>query len=96
MDIIKEIGEVAVVEQLAESCSALAYHASQLAKIMRGENPTAVHEQTAKELTVEKISDTLNCIMLLRANKTIYLDSGIEVERLKHWEKRIKQKKGKV
>lgn len=42
MKIIEEIGEAAMLEQLAEECTELAKAALKMARIIRKENPTPV------------------------------------------------------
>lgn len=47
MKIIEEIGEAAMLEQLAEECTELAKAALKMARIIRKENPTPVTEKDA-------------------------------------------------
>lgn len=47
MKIIEEIGEAAMLEQLAEECTELAKAALKMARIIRKENPTPVTEKEA-------------------------------------------------
>ncbi len=49
MDIIKEIGTAAMLEQLAEECTELGKAALKMARIIRKDNPTPVTIEQAKE-----------------------------------------------
>ena len=49
MKIIEEIGEAAMLEQLAEECTELAKAALKMARIIRKENPTPVTEKMARK-----------------------------------------------
>lgn len=49
MKIIEEIGEAAMLEQLAEECTELAKAALKMARIIRKENPTPVTEKEAMD-----------------------------------------------
>lgn len=48
MKIIEEIGEAAMLEQLAEECTELAKAALKMARIIRKENPTPVTEKSTR------------------------------------------------
>lgn len=93
MDIIKEIGEAAALEQLAEECNELAHAALKLARIIRGENPTPRTADSVREELTEEAGDVLNSIHLLRANKVFFLDEGLAAEKMKRWAERIMEKK---
>lgn len=60
-----KVGEAAVLEQLAEECTELAHAALKAARIIRGENPTPVTMQEAKENLLEEIADLNVCLAVL-------------------------------
>ena len=94
MDIIKEIGEAAALEQLAEECAELGHAALKMARIIRGENPTPRTRAEVLEELSEEANDVLSCIHLLRANKSLYLDEGQAAEKMKRWKWRISEARG--
>ena len=49
INIMEEIGEAAVLEQLAEECTELAKASLKLARILREENPTPVTRDEARD-----------------------------------------------
>lgn len=55
MKIIEEIGEAAMLEQLAEECTELAKAALKMARIIRKENPTPVTEKKPLPISVRNI-----------------------------------------
>ena len=57
MKIIEEIGEAAMLEQLAEECTELAKAALKMARIIRKENPTPVTEKEAIANIREEYTD---------------------------------------
>ena len=62
MDIIKEIGTAAMLEQLAEECAELGKAALKMARIIRKDNPTPVTIEQAKENLCEESVDVITCI----------------------------------
>ena len=58
IDILREIGSAACLEQLAEEASELSKAALKMARIIRGDNPTPVTFETAYNNLVEEITDT--------------------------------------
>lgn len=65
MNIIKEIGMPAVLEQLGEECCELGQAAMKLARKYRNENPTPKTEQECINNLVEEMADVMLCIDLL-------------------------------
>lgn len=51
------VGEAATLEQLAEELTEAAHAALKLARILRGDNPTPVTEEQARESLREEFSD---------------------------------------
>lgn len=51
------IGEEPLLELLGEECSELTQAALKMARVKRGENPTPVTEDKAKENLIEEIAD---------------------------------------
>ena len=51
------IGEEPLMELLGEECSELTHAALKMARVKRGENPTPVTEDKAKENLIEEIAD---------------------------------------
>lgn len=59
MKIIEEIGEAAMLEQLAEECTELAKAALKMARIIRKENPTRLLRK--KPLTISRRNTRMLC-----------------------------------
>jgi hypothetical protein len=93
MDILKEIGEAAALEQLAEECAELGKAALKMARIIRGENPTPRTADSVRDELSEEASDVLGCVHLLRAGKVLFLDEGLTAEKMKRWVQRITEAK---
>ena len=62
MKIIEEIGEAAMLEQLAEECTELAKAALKMARIIRKENPTPVTEKDA----IANIDDAFGALVIAK------------------------------
>lgn len=86
MNILQEIGEPAVLEQLAEECTELAQAALKLARILREENPTPVSRKEARARLVDEKQDVMNCLY-------VHGNVGLNYEKLKRWEDRIREDK---
>ena len=86
MNILQEIGEPAVLEQLAEECTELAQAALKLARILREENPTPVSRKEARDRLVDEKQDVMNCLY-------VHGNVGLNYEKLKRWEDRIREDK---
>lgn len=63
---IEKIGSPAMLEQLAEEATELAYAALKLARIKRGENPTSVLKEDAMDYLIEEYTDVVQCAEELR------------------------------
>lgn len=90
------IGEAAVLEQLAEECAELAQAALKMARIERGDNPTPVTMQKAKENLVEEIADVNVCLNVLGVEVT-FLDESLFftiMGKMCRWDDRL-QERGK-
>lgn len=57
MKIYEEIGEAAMLEQLAEECTELAQAALKLARLERGENPVRSTKEECTAHVLEEIAD---------------------------------------
>ncbi len=82
INIMEEIGEPAVLEQLAEECSELSKAALKLARILREENPTPVTRAEARAALQEEKEDVMNCLY-------VHGNVGLNYEKLQRWEDRI-------
>ena len=82
INIMEEIGEPAVLEQLAEECTELAKAAQKLARILREENPTPVTRAVARAALTEEKEDVMICLY-------VHGNVGLNYEKLEWWEDRI-------
>lgn len=82
VNIMEEIGEAAVLEQLAEECTELAQAALKLARILREENPTPVTREEARAALQEEKGDVMVCLY-------VHGNVGVNYAKLKRWEDRI-------
>lgn len=97
MRFIKECGEPALLEQLAEECTELAKAALKMARKERGENPTPISLFEIIRSVHEEIADVQICIDELFG--TGWLD-GRQIEAIKkakreRWEGRIHERSEK-
>ena len=83
INIMEEIGEPAVLEQLAEECAELSKAALKLARILREENPTPVTRAAARAALTEEKEDVMNCLY-------VHGNVGLNYEKLRRWEDRIR------
>ena len=81
MKIIEEIGEAAMLEQLAEECTELAKAALKMARIIRKENPTPVTEK-------EEYTDVVQCAGEL----SLTVDEEQMARKHERWEKRVRDR----
>lgn len=89
-EIIDKIGEVAILEQLAEECAELTKAALKLSRVIRKENPTPVTVNDAFDNFVEEIGDVR---LLLRVTDFMYdtiQTQDIEEYKLQRWKNRTK------
>lgn len=106
MDIVNEIGEPAVLENLAEECAELAKEALKLSRILRGENPTPAGKAETIGKLIDEMADVLTVFETwkdaMERKYALMVEDEIEdQQRIKsyRWENRIqewkKEKKGK-
>lgn len=89
-EIIDKIGEVAILEQLAEECAELTKAALKLSRVIRKENPTPVTVNDAFDNFVEEIGDVR---LLLRVTDFMYdtiQTQDIEEYKLQRWKNSTK------
>lgn len=94
MEIAKEIGIAAVLEQLAEECAELGHAALKLARITRGENPTPVSKKLALEMLHEEGNDVLLCLEELIEYGALSKDETLQTYKRYRWIDRIKESRG--
>jgi len=92
MDIIKQIGVPALLEQLAEECAELAQAALKLARYLRGENAPAKSRMQLIGDLLEEIADVDNILVLIAC--TEFYDGPsigrIRKNKMARWVRRIK------
>lgn len=88
MKIIEEIGEAAMLEQLAEECTELAKAALKMARIIRKENPTPVTEKEAIANIWEEYTDVVQCAGEL----SLTVDEEQMARKHERWEKRVRDR----
>ena len=89
MDIIKEIGTAAMLEQLAEECTELGKAALKMARIIRKDNPTPVTIEQAKENLCEESGDVITCIEMLESADVLFVDDNERNAKIERWKNRI-------
>ena len=90
MDIIKEIGTAAMLEQLAEECTELGKAALKMARIIRKDNPTPVTIEQSKENLCEESGDVITCIEMLKSADVLFVDDNERNAKIERWKNRIK------
>ncbi len=92
MNIMKEMGEAACLEQLAEEAVELAQAALKMARIRRSESPTETSESEARGALREEIADVLTCIDVIREGDMVPLkDIGDTcLRKRERWELRLR------
>ena len=88
MKIIEEIGEAAMLEQLAEECTELAKAALKMARIIRKENPTPVTEKEAIDNIREEYTDVVQCA----GEFSLTVDEEQMARKHERWEKRVRDR----
>ena len=91
MDIIKEIGTAAMLEQLAEECTELGKAALKMARIIRKDNPTPVTIEQAKENLCEESGDVITCIEMLENADVLFVDTDARNAKIERWKNRIEK-----
>lgn len=94
-EVIRSLGEPALLEQLAEECTELAQAALKLARLERGENPTPKTEEECVKNLLEELADVNLCIWVIETSR------GLDLRRhsnwkLERWTKRIREARGEV
>lgn len=94
-EVIRMIGEPALLEQLAEECSELAQAALKLARLERGENPTPKTEEECVKDLIEELGDVNLCMSVVEANRGILIRC-LSVDKKARWAQRIREARGDV
>lgn len=92
-EVIRSLGEPALLEQLAEECSELAQAALKLARKERGENPTPKTLDECFKAIIEEMADVNLCIWVIETSRglDLRLHSNLKRER---WAQRIREARG--
>ena len=88
MEIVKEIGLPAVLEQLAEECAELSQVALKKARILRNENPTNARLSAVDLNLIEESGDVINCLEVLTYINNPLVDE-MRTKKLTRWVNRI-------
>lgn len=94
-EVIRSLGEPALLEQLAEECSELAQAALKLARKERGENPTPKTEEECVENLLEELGDVNLCMSVIEANRGIHVRC-LSVDKKARWAQRIREARGET
>ena len=96
-EVIRSLGEPALLEQNAEECSELAQAALKLARFERGENPTPKAKIDCEAALMEEIADVHLCLGVISSHFECYnkLDD-IEISKRERWAKRIREARGET
>lgn len=96
-DVIRSLGEPALMEQLAEECSELAQAALKLARKERGENPTPKTLDECFTSLIEEMADVHLCLGVISSHFECYnkLDD-IEISKRERWAQRIREARGET
>lgn len=94
-EVIRTLGEPALLEQLAEECSELAQAALKLARLERGENPTPKTFIECLNALIEEMADVKLCISVIETSRALDV-CWISAEKEKRWAKRILEARGEV
>lgn len=94
-EVIRMLGEPALMEQLAEECSELAQAALKLARKERGENPTPKTLDECFKAIIEEMADVKLCIWVVEASRSFDLRCNCDRKR-ERWAKRIREARGET
>lgn len=94
-EVIRSLGEPALLEQLAEECAELAHAALKLARLERGENPTPKTEEECVENLLEELGDVNLCMSVVEANRGIHIRC-LSVDKKARWSQRIREARGET
>lgn len=93
MNIIDEIGQPAMLEQLAEECCELAQASLKMSRILRGENPTPKTGMQCLESLTEEIADVMTCLEELRGMVDMVRVEAVKDQKRTRWCQRIKKRR---
>lgn len=94
-EVIRTLGEPALLEQLAEECAELAQAALKLARLERGENPTPKTEKECVKDLIEELGDVNLCMSVVEANRGIHIRC-LSVDKKARWAQRIREARGET
>ena len=94
-EVIRTIGEPALLEQLAEECSELAQAALKLARLERGENPTPKTLGECFKDLIAEMADVQLCIWVVEISRGLDLRCHCNWKR-ERWAKRIREARGET
>lgn len=94
-EVIRSLGEPALLEQLAEECSELAQAALKMARLERGENPTPKTLDECFEEIIEEMADVKLCIWVVEAIRGFNLSCNCYRKR-ERWAQRIRESRGET
>lgn len=94
-EIIRTLGEPALLEQLAEECSELAQAALKLARVKRGENPTPKALGDCFKDLIAEMADVQLCIWVVEISRGLDLRCHCNWKR-ERWAQRIREARGEV
>lgn len=94
-EVIRSLGEPALLEQLAEECAELAHATLKLARLERGENPTPKTEEECVENLLEELGDVNLCMSVVEANRGIHIRC-LSVDKKARWSQRIREARGET
>lgn len=96
-EVIRTLGEPALLEQLAEECSELAQAALKLARKERGENPTPKTEEECVKAFLEEMVDVHLCMSVVRRFRNDKIILGdTEIAKRERWAQRIREARGET
>lgn len=94
-EVIRTLGEPALLEQLAEECSELAHAALKMARKERGENPTPKTLYECFKALIEEMADVQLCIWVVETSHGLDLRCNCDAKR-ERWAKRIREAHGET
>lgn len=94
-EVIRTLGEPALLEQLAEECAELAQAALKLARKERGENPTPKTLGECFKDLIAEMADVQLCIWVVEISRGLDLRCHCDWKR-ERWAKRILEARGET
>lgn len=97
-EVIRTIGEPALLEQLAEECSELAQAALKLARLERCENPTPKTEEECVSALNEEMADVCLCMDVIKCVREYDLSNvgNKACVKMERWAQRIREARGET